>query len=119
LKIAITAERKETSARVDPRFGRTKWFAVSDTETEKWNWVSNDQALNLPQGAGIQAAQHVVGNDVEIVLTGHCGPKAYQTLMAAGVKVFVNVTGTIEQAIKQYQEGALQEASAPDVEGHW
>jgi predicted Fe-Mo cluster-binding NifX family protein len=119
MKIAVTAESNGAAAKVDPRFGRTKWFAVYDTDTEEWNWVSNDQALNLPQGAGIQAAQHVVNHDVEVLLTGHCGPKAFQTLTASGVKVFVNVTGTIEQAIKQYQEDALQPATAPDVEGHW
>ena len=84
MKIAITAEGKEAPAKVDPRFGRTKWFAVFDTDTENWNWVSSEQALNRPQGAGIQAAQHVVNNDVEVVLTGHCGPKAFQTLTVYG-----------------------------------
>ena len=119
MKIAITAEANEISAKVDRRFGRTKWFAVYDTDTEEWKWIGNEQALNLPQGAGIQAAQHVVNENVEVVLTGHCGPKAFRTLTAAGLKIVVNVTGTVEQAAEQYQAGALQPAANADVEGHW
>ncbi|MFC1611725.1 NifB/NifX family molybdenum-iron cluster-binding protein, partial [Myxococcota bacterium] len=98
---------------------RTKWFVVYDSESEKWEWLGNTQALNLPQGAGIQAAQQVIDQNVDVVLTGHCGPKAFRTLTTAGVKVVVGITGTVEQAVKQFQTGALQPASAPDVEGHW
>jgi predicted Fe-Mo cluster-binding NifX family protein len=119
MKIAVTAQGNQIPAQVDARFGRARWFAVFDTETETWEWVGNEQALNLPQGAGIQAAQHVVNHDVEVVITGHCGPKAFRTLTAAGIAVVVNVTGTVEQAVEQYRAGALRPTTAANVEGHW
>ncbi len=34
MKIAITAEEQKLTSRVDPRFGRAKWFVFYDTETE-------------------------------------------------------------------------------------
>ena len=94
MNIAVTSEGKDISARVDPRFGRAKWFVIYDTNTDGFEAINNEQVLNLPQGAGIQAAQKVVDRSVEVVLTGHCGPNAFRTLSAAGVKVVVGVSGT-------------------------
>jgi len=119
MKIAISSQGTQPTADVDPRFGRTKWFILYDTETGEFESISNDQVLNLPQGAGIQAAQQVVGQNAEVVLTGHCGPNAFRTLNAAGVQVVIGVSGSVEQAIKQYQGGLLKPAEDADVEGHW
>ena len=119
MNIAITAEGKDISARVDPRFGRAKWFVIYDTDSEVFEAIDNEQVLNLPQGAGIQAAQRVVDLNVEVVLTGHCGPNAFRTLTAAGVKVVVGVSGTVKEAIQQYKSGAIKPATSPDVESHW
>ena len=43
------------------------------------------------QGAGIQAAQTVIGRGAEALITGFCGPKAFRVLTAAKVQV---LTGT-------------------------
>lgn len=119
MNIAITSEGKEISSRVDPRFGRTKWFVIYNTDSDAFEAIDNQQVLNLSQGAGIQAAQKVVDRNVQVVLTGHCGPNAFQTLTAAGVKVVVGVSGTVSEAVEQYKSGAIRPAASPDVEGHW
>jgi predicted Fe-Mo cluster-binding NifX family protein len=72
--------------------------------------VENHQSLNLPQGAGIQAAMNVIIHEPEVVLTGNCGPKAYQTLNAADIKVVVGVSGRIEDAIQAYLRGEFEHA---------
>jgi predicted Fe-Mo cluster-binding NifX family protein len=118
MRIAVSSQGTGLEAQVDPRFGRAKWFILYDTDTGESETLSNDQVLNLPQGAGIQAAQHVINRKVEAVLTGHCGPNAFQTLTAAGVQVVLGASGTVEQAAKRFQEGELKAASAPDVAGH-
>jgi predicted Fe-Mo cluster-binding NifX family protein len=119
MKIAISSQGTEQTADVDPRFGRTKWFILYDTETGSFESINNDQVLDLPQGAGIQAAQQVVGQNAGVVLTGHCGPNAFRTLNAAGVQVVIGVSGPVDQAVKQYQAGRLKPAVAADVAGHW
>ena len=119
MKIAISAEGEALTSGIDQRFGRAKWFIVYDTESDQFESFKNTQAMNLPQGAGIQAARQVVDKNVEVVLTGHCGPKAFQTLSAAGVKVVVEVNGTVKEAVEKFKSGALKPTGAPDVEGHW
>lgn len=119
MKVAITAQGKDLESKVDPRFGRCSWFIVADTETGEYRAVSNEQNLNSAQGAGIQAAENAGRQGVEAVITGHCGPKAFRTLSAAGIKVFSGARGTVAEALESFKSGRLKEAEGADVEGHW
>jgi predicted Fe-Mo cluster-binding NifX family protein len=79
----------------------------------------NSQNLNAAQGAGIQAAATVSRLGATVLITGHCGPKAFRALMAAGIKIYTGATGTVSEAIAQFKAGKLSLADAADVEGHW
>ena len=81
--------------------------------------MGNQQSLQAARGAGIQAATLVASHRPKAVLTGHCGPKAFQTLQAAGIPVILGVAGTVREAVQQYQQGTLTPAPGPNVEGHW
>jgi predicted Fe-Mo cluster-binding NifX family protein len=116
--IAVTAQGRDLKGEVDPRFGRANHFLLVDSKTMEFVVVENEQNLSLPQGAGIQAAQNVANHEPEVVLTGNCGPKAFKTLEAAGIKVVVGVSGRIEDAIQAYLQGDLRPAAAANVEGH-
>ena len=76
-------------------------------------------ALKALQGAGIQAAWNVHETGAEAVLTGNVGPNAFAMLDALGIKVYVGVTGTVQDAIRQFKAGELEAAEAPNVEPHW
>ena len=117
--IAVTSQDKDLAGEVDPRFGRAKHFLLVDSETMHLQVVENHQSLNLPQGAGIQAAMNVIIHEPEVVLTGNCGPKAFKILQAVGVKVVVGVYGKIEDAIQAYLRGEYEHAKDANVEGHW
>jgi len=119
MKVAVTSQGRELSSPVDQRFGRAKCFLVVDTETGEFSVVDNRQNLNAAQGAGIQAGRSVVELGVEAVVTGHVGPKAFATLNAGGVQVHTGATGTVADAIEQFKSGALTQAGAADVDGHW
>ncbi len=116
--IAVTAQGRDLKGEVDPRFGRANHFVLVDSKTMDFHVAENHQSLNLPQGAGIQAAQNVANHEPEVVLTGNCGPKAFKTLQAAGVRVVVGVSGKIEDAIQAYLRGELEHAEDANVEGH-
>lgn len=119
MKIVVTAQGAEMESPVDPRFGRAKYFVLVDTETGQHQAHDNAQNLNAAQGAGIQAAQTVAQLGAETVLTGHVGPKAFATLTAANVAVYTNASGTVKEAIEQFQAGQLESAAKADVQGHW
>ncbi len=119
MKIAVSSSGNDLDAPVDARFGRAPYFIIVDTETLEWEAVPNKQNLQAPQGAGIQAAATVSRYKPAAVLTGHCGPKAFQTLRSAGIAVYVGVSGTVREAVENFKQGRYQESAAPDVEGHW
>lgn len=117
--IAVSAMENSLDAPVDPRFGRAKYFVLVDPETMEWEGIANNCNMNALQGAGIQAAQLVAQQGVRTVLTGNCGPKAFQTLQAAGIQVVINANSTIRQAVEKFQRGELRFAQAANVEPHW
>lgn len=119
MKIAITSQGADMSATVDPRFGRAKCFVVVDTDKDGFTVADNSMNLNAAQGAGIQAGRNVVELGVEAVVTGHVGPKGYATLQAGGVSVYTGASGTVAEAIAQFNAGILKRQEGADVEGHW
>jgi predicted Fe-Mo cluster-binding NifX family protein len=119
MKLAVTSNGPDITDQVDPRFGRAKYFIVADSESGEATSQDNEQNLNAAQGAGVQAGQTVVGLGVEAVLTGHIGPKAFATLQAGGVKVYIGASGSVADAIEQFKAGQLDCAGEADVQGHW
>ena len=118
MKIAITSTGDNLDSALDPRFGRAKTFIVYDIESGEFEIVDNSQNIDFAQGAGIQAAQKIAGLGVECVITGNCGPNAFQTLQAASVKVMRAPGGTIRSLVDQYKAGQLTETAGPSVQGH-
>jgi predicted Fe-Mo cluster-binding NifX family protein len=119
MKVVVTSQGNEMTSEVDPRFGRANYFIVVDTNSGEHRVVDNTENLNASQGAGVQAAQTVAGLKADAVITGHCGPRAFGILSSAGVKVYVGVEGTVEEAMTKFQGGNCVEADGPSVEGHW
>lgn len=119
MKIAISTAEKSLEAEIDPRFGRTKFFALYETDDDSVEFVANDQNLNAPSGAGIQAGASIAKIGAKVVLTDHCGPKAFRTLDAAGIKVVIGATGTIKEVAEKFKRGEYEYATDSNVEGHW
>lgn len=119
MKLAITATGTDLSADVDPRFGRAAYILVVDSETLAVEVIDNAANKDAFKGAGIQAAAAVSEKGAEVLLTGFCGPNAFKTLDAAGVKVANDVSGTVQSAVERFKAGEYALSSAPNAEGHW
>jgi len=119
LKIAFTTSGKTLEAPLDSRFGRAPLFLIYDLDNETFEVVDNQQNLNAAQGAGIQSAQTVARMGVSCLVTGHCGPKAFQVLSAAKIKIYNTDAPTVSDALTAYKTGTLQVSESSDVEGHW
>jgi predicted Fe-Mo cluster-binding NifX family protein len=119
MKIVFTTSGDNLNAPLDSRFGRAEKFLVYDLDSETFDVVDNQQNLNAAQGAGIQSAETVARLGAKAIVTGHCGPKAFRVLLAAGIKIFNTDAPTVAEALEQYRAGRLTEAKTADVEGHW
>jgi len=118
MKIAITATGADLEAKVDPRFGRCACFLFVETDDLSFEATENPN-VTLGGGAGIQSGQLVAAKGVTCVLTGNCGPNAYQTLSAAGIVIVTGCSGTVRDAIRQYKAGQLTPTSEPNVTNHF
>ncbi len=119
MKIAFTTSGDALESPLDSRFGRAPKFLVYDLEAGAFEVVDNELNMNAAQGAGVQSAEKVARLGARALVTGHCGPKAFRVLSAAGVKVYTTDAATVAEALDRYRAGQLAEATAADVEGHW
>lgn len=118
MKIGISATGKTLDADIEPRFGRCQYFVIVDPGTLTFEIMDNSNGMGSG-GAGISTAQLIVGKGIEAIITGNCGPNAYQVLTAAGIKVITGVSGKVSNAIQNYKTGNLKASSQPNVGGHF
>ena len=119
MKIAITSKSKDLDSQIDPRFGRAAYILIVDTRNQGVEVLDNSENVNAFKGAGIQAAVTVSDRGAKVLLTGYCGPNAFKTLKAAGIKVANDVTGTVRDAVIAYGEGKVSFADSANVEASW
>jgi predicted Fe-Mo cluster-binding NifX family protein len=119
MRIAISAQGPDMSSRVDPRFGRAAWFIVYDTDTSTFEVLENSESAGATQGAGIQTAQLVAHQSVDLVVSGNMGPKAFEALRAAGIKMVAWDNGTVAEAVELIRSGHFQALGTANARGHW
>ena len=119
MRLAVTSAGTDLASAVDPRFGRARYLLIVDTPTRTVRPIDNRAGMDAAQGAGIQSAQRVIDERAGILITGHCGPKAFRALRAAGIGVYLTPATTVSEALDRYDAGELRAAVAADVDGHW
>lgn len=119
MKLAVTAKGTTLDSAVDPRFGRAAYFLIVDTETFEFEVVDNRKNVDSFKGAGIQAATDVSRKGAMALLTGFCGPNAFKTLNASGIKVANDAEGTVKEAVDAFKSGKYAFADEANTEGHW
>lgn len=119
MKVAVTSKGSLLSSEIDPRFGRAPYILIVDTETMDFEAVDNSDNVNAFKGAGIQAATMVSDKGASVLMTGYCGPKAFATLEAAGVKVVSDVSGTVRDAVAALKAGTVTYSTTANKEAHW
>ncbi len=117
--VAVPTSGKEISSSVDTRFGRAVGFILYDTDSCRHRHIENLLDELALEGAGVQAARNLIREKVEAVITGHCGPKAFNLFSEAGVTVYSGVSGPISTAIESLSAGKLKALKSPDVKDHW
>ncbi|MFZ5974523.1 MAG: NifB/NifX family molybdenum-iron cluster-binding protein [Bacillota bacterium] len=106
MKIAIPVNDNDSKTSVCQSFGRTPFFLIYDTESQKSTFVDNS-AANSPGGAGIKAAQVIADSGAGALITPRCGENAADVLRAAGIKIYKTVNASVKDNISAFNDGAL------------
>ena len=119
MKVCISSNGPGANDKVDPRFGRASYFIIYDTETKECGAVDNTTNVNAAGGAGTQSAQVVINEGCDVVITGNIGPKAFQALNAANIKIFSASDITVTEAIEKFEKNELNSFQSSNVQGKW
>ena len=117
MKVAVSANEAGLDAAASPIFGRCASYVFVDTDDLTAMTMQNP-AVGASGGAGIQAAQLVIQQGAQAVITGNIGPNALQVFQAAGVPVYTFGGGTVRQAIAELQAGSLGQVTQPTARAH-
>jgi predicted Fe-Mo cluster-binding NifX family protein len=117
-KIAVTSTGPTLEDTVESRFGRCAYFLIIDSDSLDFEPMENPNIM-LGGGAGIQSAQLMANKGVSVVLTGNCGPNAFQTFGAAGIQVITGIGGRVRQAVERFKAGQFASTSGPSVQSHF
>lgn len=106
MKIAITSSGNTFDSFVDSRFGRCPYFIIVDTDTMQFKVINNSGA-GRGGGAGVNAAQLIVDEGVEVLISGNIGPNAEQALKASNIKILTGLSGTIKEVVEKFKRGEI------------
>ncbi|MFA7418335.1 MAG: NifB/NifX family molybdenum-iron cluster-binding protein [Melioribacteraceae bacterium] len=103
MKIAITSTGGSMDALVSEQFGRCQYFLIVDSETMKFEAVSN-LGEQMQSGAGPKAAELIIYKGAEVLLTGHVGDKAEAALKKSDIIIVDGLKGNlkVKDAINSY-----------------
>ncbi len=119
MKVAVSSSGDNMDSQIDPRFGRSAYFLIVETETMNYEAIKNE-TTDLTSGAGIQTASLVASQGIAAVLTGNCGPKAAQALIQGGIEIITGQAGSVRDVVQNYIKGTAiskPEAFVPEKSG--
>lgn len=106
MKLAIPVDEKSMETNVCVSFGRTPYFLIYDTETNECTFLDNSAAASTG-GAGIKAAQAIVDNGANVLLTPRCGENAANVLKAADIRLYKTTMARVMENINAFAAGKL------------
>jgi len=109
MKIAISSTGKDLDSKVSEVFARCPYFIFAEIENQeikKFEAIKNESE-NQMSGAGISAAQLMAEKDVNAVITGNVGPRAFDVLKQFNIEVYIG-SGTIKKVLQEFIDGKLK-----------
>ena len=110
MKIAFTAQGTDLQAKMDPRFGRTPYILILDSETDLIDVIDNRDMAEEGHGAGPKTSQRMLEGNASILITGNGpGGNAATVLNNKGIKVYVGAGDlTVAEAYESYKKNELK-----------
>ena len=110
MKIAISANGENNESILDVRFGRCEYFQIHDTEKKEVQILEN-LGKSASGGAGIVAANQLIDENVNVIITGNLGPNAFKLIDVSHVKAYKCEDISITAVLEKYNNNELEEIS--------
>lgn len=107
MKIAIPATANNIDSEVCPSFGRTEFFLIYNTNDQSKFFLDNSAATSQG-GAGIKAAQILVDEHVDVLITPRCGENAASVLLEANIAIYKAAGNNLKDNISACEQGKLE-----------
>lgn len=108
MNIAVSSFKENKDALLDKRFGRCNYFQIYDEAKNQINVVKNEGQIS-GSGAGVAAAQQIIDEKIDVVITGNLGPNAFKILQKANIKAYKCGELCVEEALNMLKEGKLEQ----------
>ena len=100
---------KSIEGNVSDVFARCPYFIIVEIENqkiEKFEVIKNESE-NQMSGAGISAAQLMPEKNVNAVITGNVGPRAFDVLKQFNIEIYTG-SGIIKEVLQKFINGKLK-----------
>lgn len=113
MKIAVTSTGNSLDFEVSPVFGRCPYFIIANIEDGEIKEISSiSNPAKNEKGAGNMAAQFMVDQGVEALISGKLGPVAFGILKNAGIKIYKINPGSVKTNLRHFREDKLDEVTS-------
>ncbi|MBU0953246.1 MAG: NifB/NifX family molybdenum-iron cluster-binding protein [Nanoarchaeota archaeon] len=119
MKIVVSASGPDIESTVDEKFGRCPYFIVAeivDKTIVSHKSIENTSTKQMT-GAGTTAAQLVADMNVDAIITGNMGPRAFTIFQQLGIAVYEG-RGIIKKAVQDFIAGNLRKMESAKCPRH-
>ncbi|SCZ80128.1 NifB/NifX family molybdenum-iron cluster-binding protein [Acidaminobacter hydrogenoformans] len=106
MRVAIPVDENHPGTAVCASLARAPYYLIKDTETEETTFVENT-AANSQGGAGVKAAQLLVDQKVDALLTPRCGQNAAEVLTAAKMEIYKTEYPSAKENLQAFKSSLL------------
>ncbi|MCQ2070660.1 MAG: NifB/NifX family molybdenum-iron cluster-binding protein [archaeon] len=97
MKAGVISEGDTLDSLVAEDFGHSPYFLLVDMDTYDYTVVDNEFAT--ADGAGYKVANAIVSLKVDLVIVGGIGTHGLKILQDAGIRVWYDMEGTVEESL--------------------
>lgn len=105
--IAVPLNEKNCEDGICPSFGRALYYLIYTTDTKEMIFLENS-AANSQGGAGIKAAQLLIDQKIDVLITPRCGENAAVALKSAGIQIFKSIGDSVNDNLSSYLNSKLE-----------
>jgi len=109
MRVAVSSTGEKLTDNISEVFARCPYFIIDeikDQKIDKTEIIENKSTDQMSE-AGISAAQLMAEKNVNAVITGNVGPRAFDVLKQFNIEIYTG-SGIIKEVLQKFINGKLK-----------